>query len=45
MRIAGQLAADVLTMIEPFVVPGVTTEELNQRCHEYITQVQDAIPA
>lgn len=45
MRVAGQLAADVLTMIEPFVVPGVTTEELNQRCHDYITQIQDAIPA
>ncbi len=45
MRIAGNLAAQVLEMIEPFVVPGVTTDELNTRCHDYITQVQEAIPA
>lgn len=45
MRTAGHLAAQVLEMIEPFVVPGVTTDELNTRCHDYITQVQQAIPA
>src|SRR5690606_17910237 len=45
MRVAGRLAADVLDMIEPYVVPGVTTEELNARCHDYIVNVQQAIPA
>jgi methionyl aminopeptidase len=45
MRHAGLLAADVLDMIAPFVVPGVTTDELNARCHEYIVNVQQAIPA
>lgn len=45
MRIAGKLAADVLEMIEPHVKPGVTTNALNQICHDYITQVQQAIPA
>jgi methionyl aminopeptidase len=45
MRLAGKLAADVLEMIEPYVVRGVTTDELNQRCHDYIVNVQDAIPA
>ncbi|NOT13655.1 MAG: type I methionyl aminopeptidase [Methylococcaceae bacterium] len=45
MRIAGKLAAEVLEMIEPFVVPGVTTEQLNQICHDYIVDVQKAIPA
>jgi methionyl aminopeptidase len=45
MRVAGRLAADVLAMIEPFVVPGVTTDELDQRCFDYITNVQNAIPA
>ena len=45
MRIAGKLAADVLEMIEPFVVPGVTTNELDQICHDYIVNFQDAIPA
>ncbi len=45
MRIAGKLAADVLDMIEPHVIPGVTTNELNQLCHDYIVNVQQAIPA
>ncbi len=45
MRIAGKLAADVLDMISPFVVKGVTTEELNQKCHDFIVNDQDAIPA
>ncbi len=45
MRIAGRLAADVLDMIGDYVKPGVTTNELNQVCHDYITKVQDAIPA
>jgi methionyl aminopeptidase len=45
MRIAGRLAADVLEMIEPFVKPGVTTNELNQICHDYIINEQQAIPA
>ncbi|WP_120513928.1 type I methionyl aminopeptidase [Photobacterium salinisoli] len=45
MRVAGQLAADVLEMIEPYVKPGVSTEELNRICHEYITETQGAIPA
>jgi len=45
MRIAGRLAADVLDMIEPYIVPGVTTEELDRRCHEYIVDVQQAVPA
>jgi methionyl aminopeptidase len=45
MRLAGRLAADVLDMIAPFVVPGVTTEELDRRCHEYIVGIQRAIPA
>jgi methionyl aminopeptidase len=45
MRIAGRLAAEVLEMIGEYVVPGVTTDQLNQICHDYITQVQNAIPA
>ena len=45
MRVAGRLAADVLDMITPYVVPGVTTDELNARCHEYIVNEQKAIPA
>ncbi|MCH7538707.1 MAG: type I methionyl aminopeptidase, partial [Proteobacteria bacterium] len=45
MRVAGRLAADVLDMIGDYVKPGVTTGELDRICHEYITSVQDAIPA
>jgi methionyl aminopeptidase len=45
MRTAGRLAAEVLDMIGPYVVPGVTTDELNARCHDYIVNVQKAVPA
>ena len=45
MRTAGRLAAEVLDMIGDYVKPGVTTDELNRICHDYITGVQDAIPA
>ncbi|MBK9130500.1 MAG: type I methionyl aminopeptidase [Gammaproteobacteria bacterium] len=45
MRTAGRLAAEVLRMIRPHVVPGVTTGRLDEICHDYITQAQDAIPA
>jgi len=45
MRIAGRLAAEVLEMIEPYVKPGITTDELDSICHKYIVEEQDAIPA
>ena len=45
MRRAGRLAAEVLDMIGPHVVAGVTTEELDRICHDYIVDVQRAIPA
>lgn len=45
MRVAGKLAAQVLEMITPFVKEGVTTDELNDRCHDYIVNTQQAIPA
>jgi len=44
-RAAGQLAAEVLSMIEPFVKPGVTTEELDRVCHQHIVQVLGVKPA
>ena len=40
----GQLAAEVLDFITPHVVPGVSTEELDRLCHDYIVE-RDAIPA
>ena len=45
MRIAGRLAAEVLDMIGAHVVPGVTTEELDRICHDYIVNVQRSVPA
>ena len=45
MRIAGTLAAEVLEMIEPYIQPGITTGELNDICHGYIVNKQQAIPA
>lgn len=45
MRVAGRLAAEVLDMIESHVKAGITTNELNQICHDYIVNEQQAIPA
>jgi methionyl aminopeptidase len=45
MRVAGKLASEVLDYLTPFVKPGVTTNELDKLAHDYITQVQGAIPA
>jgi methionyl aminopeptidase len=44
MRISGKLAAEVLLMIAPYIKPGVTTNELNDRCHDFIIE-NGAIPA
>ena len=45
MRVAGRLAAEVLDIIGEHVVPGVTTEELDRICHDYIVNVQRSVPA
>jgi methionyl aminopeptidase len=45
MRVAGKLAAQVLEMITPHVKSGISTNELNDICHEYIVNTQQAIPA
>jgi len=45
MRIAGKLASEVLDHITPFVVQGITTDKLDSLCHDYIVNVQEAIPA
>lgn len=44
MRKAGRLAAETLDMITDYVVPGVTTEELDRLCHEFILK-NNAVPA
>ena len=45
MRVAGHLAAEQLKMIAPHIKPGVTTDELNDICHDYTVNIQNAIPA
>ncbi|WP_018609749.1 type I methionyl aminopeptidase [Uliginosibacterium gangwonense] len=45
MRIACRLASEVLDYITPFVKPGVTTEELDRLCHEYMVEEQGCVPA
>jgi methionyl aminopeptidase len=45
MRVAGRLASEVLDYITPYVIPGVTTAELDRLCHDYIVNVQGCIPA
>ncbi|QJC33307.1 type I methionyl aminopeptidase [Enterobacteriaceae endosymbiont of Donacia clavipes] len=40
-----KLAAEVLEMIETYIKPGISTEEINIICHNYITKIQKAIPA
>lgn len=45
MRTAGKLAAEVLEMIKPHVIPGITTNELNTICHDFMVNQQHVIPA
>jgi methionyl aminopeptidase len=45
MRVAGRLAAEVLDMIEPYVRPGISTEEIDRICHDYMVNEQHTVPA
>jgi methionyl aminopeptidase len=45
MRLAGRLGSEVLDYITPFVRPGVTTEEIDRLCHDYMVGVQGTVPA
>ena len=45
MRTACRLAAEVLEMITPYVVPGVTTAQLERICRQFIIEEQQAIPS
>nr|WP_145339713.1 type I methionyl aminopeptidase [Pantoea sp. PSNIH1] len=44
-RAAGQAAAAVLAMIGPHVKPGISTDELDRLCHDYIVDVLNITPA
>ena len=45
MRVAGHLAAEVLDFIEPHIKPGITTDELDRLCHDYMVNEQGTVPA
>jgi len=45
MRVAGKLASEVLDFITPFVKSGITTDEIDKLCHDYMVNVQNTIPA
>ncbi|MCX8515065.1 MAG: type I methionyl aminopeptidase [Burkholderiales bacterium] len=45
MRVSCKLAAEVLDYISAFVKPGVSTNELDELCHDYIVNVQQAYPS
>jgi len=45
MRLAGRLTAEVLDYIGPYIRPGITTNEIDRLCHEYMTETQRTIPA
>ena len=45
MRVACRLAGEVLDYVAPFVKPGVTTDELDKLCHDYMVNVHGCIPA
>jgi methionyl aminopeptidase len=45
MRIAGKLGSEVLDFITPYIQPGISTEEIDRLCHDYMVNVQKTIPA
>jgi len=45
MRMAARLASEVLDMVTPYVQSGITTGELDRLCHDYMVNVQQAVPA
>ena len=45
MRIAGKLASEVLDYTTEFVKPGISTDEIDKLCHEFMVKEQGTIPA
>lgn len=45
MRISCKLAAELLDYIGQFINPGVTTNEIDKICYDYIVNVQKAYPS
>lgn len=45
MREAGRLASEVLDHVTPYVKPGISTDELDRICYDYMVNVQKTVPA
>ncbi len=45
MRVAGRLGAEVLDFVAPHIRPGMTTDQIDRLCHDYMVNVQHTIPA
>lgn len=45
MRVAGRLASEVLDFITPHVTAGISTDQLDKLCHDYMVNVQGVTPA
>ncbi|TAK76752.1 MAG: type I methionyl aminopeptidase [Aquabacterium sp.] len=45
MRLACRLASEVLDYLTPHIKPGITTDAIDKLAHDYIVNVQQAIPA
>ncbi|QTM69290.1 M24 family metallopeptidase, partial [Buchnera aphidicola (Hormaphis cornu)] len=45
MRTSGKLTAEILNIIEEYLIPGITTSEIDLICYNYIIKKQKAIPA
>ena len=45
MRVAGKLAADVLDFIGPLIKAGMSTNDIDRLCHDFMVQEQGTIPA
>ncbi|VAX76455.1 type I methionyl aminopeptidase [Buchnera aphidicola] len=45
MRLSGKITADVLTMIKNHIYPDISTQDINNICHHYITKIKKAVPA
>ncbi|MDH5709970.1 MAG: M24 family metallopeptidase, partial [Hylemonella sp.] len=45
MQLAGRLASEVLDYLDAHIKPGITTDDIDKLAHDYIVNVQQAVPA
>ena len=45
MREAGRLASELLDHLQPTIVAGITTKDIDREAHDYMVNVQKTIPA